>query len=642
MREIRQFGTYRLHPERRELERTGGGVVSLGAKAFDALVLLVEHAGEPVSRKALMDALWPDTIVEENNLTQAVSALRRALGEGYIVTLPGRGYQFVAEVKGCGPGVSGEDVGSGAASESVDSNEGAASEPPARDFGRPLRAAVAALAVAALVVAAGYLWLVPREGEPSIAVLPFVNVSSDPAQEYFADGLSDELRNRLARLKGLRVAARTSSFAFKGGNASLREIGEALNVDTVVGGTVRRSADRLRISVELVNVADGYTLWSSGVYEPELDDVFAIQDEIARAVVNELSPMLGVGAPDPNYGGTKSFEAYDHFLRGLTQQAQFIPPALSNAAEEFRRAVAIDPSYGHAWAELGFTLSQLAIFSPARSEQLLRERAEAAQRARDVAPALPMTQVILGWIAHDRRDWEASIANCSRIFDETGDPRAHNICSGALTGFGFVRDALPYREAAARADPLAMGVSVTLARHYALMGISAAVVREYERSAQFPGDSWGREEPMLFSLMHEGAAPEQLAGRLAHICAGIPAADFCADLLEAVSTPDEAPRILRGLLERLRPTVPQNSYIVALFAAYLEHPDLALDALEIFARAAPPALYQHFWYPLLKDARADPRFNNLMREIGFADWWQKTGRWNDYCRPAGRNDFECT
>lgn len=493
-----------------------------------------------------------------------------------------------------------------------------------------------------LAVAGGYAWLAPDEREPSIAVLPFVNVSADPAHEYFADGLSDELRNQLARLKGLRVAARLSSFAFKGGTASVREIGEALNVDTVLEGTVRRSADRLRISAELVSVADGYTLWSSGVFERELDDVFAIQDEIARAVVNAISPALGVGARDPNYGGTRSFEAYDHFLRGLTLQAQFTPLALSNAADEYRRAVAIDPSYGYAWAELGLVLSQLPIFLPERAEQLLLEREEVARHAQDVAPALPMTQVIRGWIAYDRRDWEASTANCSKIFAETWDRRAHGVCSGALTSLGFVREALPYREAAARADPLSMAVSVTLARHYALMGVSAAVVREYERSAEFPGASWGREEPILFSLMQEGAPRDELAGRLEHICASVPAARFCADLLAAVSTPDEAPQILRGLLERMRPTVPQNSYIVALFAAYLQHRDLALDALEVFARAAPPALYQHLWYPLLKDARADPRFNGLMREIGFAGLWQKTGRWNDYCRPVGRDDFECT
>jgi DNA-binding winged helix-turn-helix (wHTH) protein len=150
MREIRQFGLYRLDVAGRQLERSDGTDVALGAKAFDALVFLVEHAGEPVSRKTLMDAVWPDTVVEENNLTQAISALRRALGDGYIATLPGRGYQFVAEVRSASNGAAAEPQGPAA-------REPVAGAPAARR--RPwVGPARAARSVATRLVAAGWAW----------------------------------------------------------------------------------------------------------------------------------------------------------------------------------------------------------------------------------------------------------------------------------------------------------------------------------------------------------------------------------------------------------------------------------------------------------------------------------------------------
>jgi TolB-like protein/DNA-binding winged helix-turn-helix (wHTH) protein len=319
MREIRQFGLYRLDVAGRQLERSDGTDVALGAKAFDALVFLVEHAGEPVSRKTLMDAVWPDTVVEENNLTQAISALRRALGDGYIATLPGRGYQFVAEVRSASNGAAAEPQGP-AAREPVD----VAAAARRRRWVGP---AVAALSVATLLVAAGWAWMTSRvEGNParsesairSIAVLPMRLVSDDPEPHaHFADGLSIELRDRLDRLEGLLVSADGSSRAFKDKDADPRTIGEALNVQAVLEGTFRISANRLRINVSLVEVADGHTLWISPTYEGELKDAFAIQDRIAHAVVGELSLALGIESPGWAYGGTENPIAFNHYVTGL-------------------------------------------------------------------------------------------------------------------------------------------------------------------------------------------------------------------------------------------------------------------------------------------------------------------------------------
>jgi hypothetical protein len=195
---------------------------------------------------------------------------------------------------------------------------------------------------------------------------------------------------------------------------------------------------------------------------------------------------------------------------------------------------------------------------------------------------------------------------------------------------------------------------MTLARHYALLGRGDDTKAEYERGLQFSEPSWGREEPLLYSLMHEGISTEQLAKRLEPICAEAPNAAFCPVLRQALINPDEARQKLRGVLERMRsnPSVrpgepprtdelPQNSYIVMLFAAYLGETEIALEALETFARSAPSSLYQHFWYPLLSEVRSTARFKELMREIGFADWWRQSNRWNDSCDADGDLDFKC-
>lgn len=218
---VYEFGEFRLECGKRLLLRRDGAPVRVTAKAYDTLVYLVEHFGAVLAKEELMQAVWPDAAVEENNLNQNISILRRVLEDGgskrrYIATVSGRGYQFVASV-----------VANGAPA-------------PA------------------------------RSGMPSVAVLPFVNVGGNAEYEYFADGLADELISALSKLPGVRVAARTSAFAFKGRQAHVREIASQLGVTLVLEGSVRKSGNRLRVSAQLVNAADGYQVWSER-YDREIE-----------------------------------------------------------------------------------------------------------------------------------------------------------------------------------------------------------------------------------------------------------------------------------------------------------------------------------------------------------------------------------
>ena len=233
------FADFRLDTERRLLLKRDGASVGLTPKGYETLAYLVAHSSSILEKEQIIRAIWADTAVEENNLTQNISLLRRVLGEGrgehrFIATVPGRGYQFVAPVSVVNRGDAGGDT----------------------------------------------------LEKLSIAVLPFTNNSTDPEYDYFADGLTDELIHALSRTGGVRVAARTSAFSFKGRQIHVREIATALGVALVLEGAVRKSDSRLRITAQLVNAATGSPLWSER-YEREIGsrDLFDVQDEITEAVM---------------------------------------------------------------------------------------------------------------------------------------------------------------------------------------------------------------------------------------------------------------------------------------------------------------------------------------------------------------------
>ena len=265
---------------------------------------------------------------------------------------------------------------------------------------------------------------------PSIAVLPFVNRSHDEEDEYFSDGLADELLNVLAKIRGLRVAARTSAFTFKGKGATVAEVGRALNVATVLEGSVRKAGNRLRISVQLVKVADGYHLWSE-TYDRTLDDIFAVQDDIAQSVVKELRTTLfgetDAKAEQQRVGaGGRRGEGPHHRPRG----APPLPARAGTSSIERRRedsargigylkqALEIDPEFALAWAELAraYVTEADAGWVPA-AEGVARAR-EAVARALALEPDLAEGHAGMGWIqmTYDW-DWRAAEASLQRALE---------------------------------------------------------------------------------------------------------------------------------------------------------------------------------------------------------------------------------
>jgi TolB-like protein/tetratricopeptide (TPR) repeat protein len=297
----------------------------------------------------------------------------------------------------------------------------------------------------------------PAAPERSIAVLPFANLSGDPENEYFSDGLSEEIRNRLARVAGLRVAARTSSFAFKGRHEDVREIGRRLNVATLLEGGVRKQADTVRIDVQLVNAADGYQIWSES-FERRLTDIFRLQSEVASAVLAAVKPRGGAaeGALSPG-PVARSFDAYNLYLLGRHYFHKRTDASLARAVECFEQAIERDPEYALAYAGLAdaCTLRSATYYGNVPAAVAISHALPAAERALALAPDLAEAHASLGLIRHNQGDAAAAERSLERALAlNPGYTMAHVWLSLVFSTLGRFRDAAARNREAFRLDPL--------------------------------------------------------------------------------------------------------------------------------------------------------------------------------------------
>jgi TolB-like protein/Tfp pilus assembly protein PilF len=314
MATMSRSGAFRVDAKSESLFR-GVEPIALGRRAVALLRLLLERAGEPVSRQALIEAAWPRLAIEDSNLSVQIAAVRRVLAEqadgaSWIETLPRRGYRYV------GPPI-----------------------PIVNGVGRSSLPASAPVSTE----------------RPSVAVLPFTS-SGGARSERFTDGMVEDVITALSRFKSLFVIARNSSFEYKGRTVNIRQVGRELGVRYVVEGSVRKAAGRLRVSVQLVDAESGYQLWSER-YDRELEDVFAVQDEIVRAIVSVLpGRMEDAGRDIAIRKPTSSISAYDLVLLGNERWRRLEKSALAEARERFRAAVALDPNYARAHANIAWTI----------------------------------------------------------------------------------------------------------------------------------------------------------------------------------------------------------------------------------------------------------------------------------------------
>lgn len=371
-----EFGDFRLDPAKRLLRRRDRDVVPLTPRVFDTLLFLIENPDTVLDKERIMEAVWPDSIVEENNLTQNISTLRRVFGEtpgshSYIVTVPGRGYRFVAEVKQCEPtlvepGPNGTAIAHAQAELTPPAREATAqrvdsSVPPARSSVRGI-----ALVAALVVIAGAALFWWRQSGltvdssslvsgyDKSVAVLPFDNLTDEKQNAYFAAGVQDEILSNLARIADLKVISRTSANLYKDQHPrNAREIGRQLGVAHVVEGSVQRAGDRLRVHAQLIDARSDVHVWAQ-TYDRAVSDLFTVQSEIAQSIATQLqakiSPREKAAIEQPP---TRDLLAGDLYFRAITVNSErFSIEGLSNAIGFLEQAIARDPRFVQAYCAL--------------------------------------------------------------------------------------------------------------------------------------------------------------------------------------------------------------------------------------------------------------------------------------------------
>ena len=334
-----RFGEFTVDADQRVLLRQGKPLV-LAPKVLETLLTLVQNGGRIIEKEELMKRLWPDTFVEESNLTYCIVQLRKTLGDQarhprYIETIPKRGYRFIVD---------------------VEHPEGRSAE-------------------------------ITEGRVASIAVLPFVDMSPDRDQDYFCEGLADELINTLASLPNLHVASRTSSFRFKSPTLDIREVGKRLNVNTILEGSVRKAGSNFRITAQLISTVDGYQLWS-GKYDRNLEDIFAVQEDIAQSTVRALKVVLGSTEQHVlQRVSTTAIEAYEYYLRGRQLFYQMRSRSLQSARQMYLRAIEIDDHFASAYAGIA-DCSSFLYMDWGGLESDLANADQASSKAIEIEPGL--------------------------------------------------------------------------------------------------------------------------------------------------------------------------------------------------------------------------------------------------------------
>ncbi len=484
------------------------------------------------------------------------------------------------------------------------------------------------------VSASAWLWLAGESpstaGAQSIAVLPFVDMSPARDQQHIGDGIAEEILDQLTGLEGLRVTARTSSFAFRDRNQTLPSIAEALNVNAILEGSIRRDGDRLRITAQLINASDGYHLWSE-TYERQLTDIFAIQADIARAVAGALGITLGVGDVNAFSGaGTNSVEAYETFLEARTRPR-------TERIRLLERAVALDPAYAAAWGELGRTVaSTMWVSMPQEAPRILDEAAPHLARAVELDPQSSLAYSMLATVNYARLEWSASEEYFRTALSLSPGADALQNYGNMLMRSGRSRRAIEVYDSAARAEGSAQGDGFNPDQ----LAINAylALERFDEVRTTVSAMPAGQRRPYeMLLVISEGNLS---ALEAAHARNPAPEGTLLATLMRESGNPADALALLETALVDTTAPWPSKYHDIALLAALLGDPELALRSISVEARLTTIRLGA-LWYPVMREVRKLPGFASLMNEINLTAYWRAYG-WADHCRPTNGETIVCS
>jgi len=671
-----RFDGWILDPDSGDLERAGARI-RLQEQPVQVLRELIAHAGSVVPREQLIALLWPKGVVDfDTGLNTVVRKLRSALGDTsetprYIETLPRRGYRFIGALD---PGPEVTSDASAALPASIPSGASPGSAPPshpmpsghdpaARDEATsstattiaaarrprlPALALIAALAVAALLTGVYALWRarpgasitsapvqapsqsgLPANVAPtdavafsppphSIAVLPFVNMSGDPNQDYFSDGLTEELLNSLSRINELQVAARTSSFSFQGEHPDLTTVGHKLNVASVLEGSVRRSGHTVRVTAQLNNAVTGFHVWSQ-TYDRDLGDVLQLQTEIATAVAEALKvKLLGDTAERVESGGTRNPAAYDAYLRSESLYWQASSASDNEAVRAgYQEAVRLDPNFALAYAAWSLALGGYGNFAhgPALADSYRQARAPAL-KAVALAPELAEGHLALALVHQNSLDFTRASEEFQRAMTlAPGNARVLRDYSEFAVHMGRTDAGIAAARRAAALDPLNL-------ESHSFLNSALRFARRYDEAlaAYQDGLSLRPKDPWW------GAANGQLIyyalgdfDKMRTLCEGVGEAvkDFQGCLALAYHKLGRQSDAETGLARFKALQGDAGAYDYATIYAQWGNTPKALGWLETALRLRDPGLVALKADPLLDPLRQEPRFRAIERELKF-------------------------
>jgi TolB-like protein/DNA-binding winged helix-turn-helix (wHTH) protein/Flp pilus assembly protein TadD len=597
-----------------------GTPVPLEPKTLRLLLYLLDHRGRLVRKQELLDAVWPDTAVTENALTRSIGLLRKTLDDDsreprFIETVPTAGYRFIAPVSTTPAPQAPATVTPEPARKPT---PGAHSR--ARVFGltgfsgRPGVTRLAAIVAVCVVVLAVGAWLVTKRlhAAPairSLAVLPLNNLSGNPAEDYFADGMTDELITELARIPNLRVVSRTSVMADRDQHLPLPVIARRLNVDAIVEGSTVRSGDRVRITAQLIDARTDRHLWAES-FEGPATDVLSLQDSVARQIAAQARLVLLPSPPRPPINPA----AHDAYLRGLYF---FHKQDFPHSIEYFQQAIALDPSYASAWAGYASALEAGTTFRFGAPNQVMPKALAAAQRAIQLDPqngeaytALGSIQTIYEW------NWTAAEQNLTRgIALNPSDAIAEFKYATFLDAVDRPQEAVTHMRRAVALDPLSflmnrrLGATLHLARDY------DGALAQLNRAAEMEDRPGSVDYHLSLVYEQKGMHDQAVDHDLAAVHDDDPAVDVAA--LRSTYQQHGWQPYWRARTQALLSPPPRSciAYQVAV-------DDLRINELDAAFASFNQALDEHCFPmalirvdPLLDSVRNDPRYAALLTRL---------------------------
>jgi TolB-like protein len=486
---------------------------------------------------------------------------------------------------------------------------------------REVRGALEALRTPTQAVSAQTIQTAVARTEASIAVLPFANLSADKENEYFSDGLAEEIINALTHVRGLKVTARTSAFAFRGENQDIRKIAETLNVRTILEGSVRRAGSRIRVSAQLINAADGYHLWSER-YDAEMADVFAVQDEIASAIAGALKLKLSADLADTRRH-VPTLPAFEALLRGRHLQFDGTPQGLERSKEYFESAIALDPEYALAHAALASYFWSLAFNGLRPAHEVMEPARVEALKALDLDPSLPEALAALGvGTAAYNYDWKESERWFKLAMDGDSVPASVRWCYAFyyLMPYGRLNEAVKELERTVEEDPLNIGMRIALINGLHGAGRDDRAIAEAEKILAIDKNRWNVYLALGRIYAYRGQFAEALAAaekayQLASWNSRVTA--LFAGVLMRSGERGRAEEVVEKLAES------GDAYgtpmALAVYHAMCGETEAAADCFQKAIEQRDPSVIGYLRTPVMKILQSSPRWPALAKQMNLPE-----------------------